>query len=389
MNGSPPTLVVGCDPTERSDNAPAARRLALPNLDPTPNYSSPSPIMNSHWQDLLGASAARFDPALISDFGDAAGELQAAQQTTVIAPLADLGLIECSGGDAKTFLHNQLTSNVNQLSPSSAQHSAWCTAKGRMLASIILYRQGAGYRALLAADLLADTLKRLQMFVLRSQVKLADRSADLLAIGVGGVDADALAATLTHAGLPLPAATLDSAEFADGNVIRLDAGRCLIVVARAAAGGLWSRLAERARPVGTPVWQWLDIRAGLPRVGAATREAFVPQMADFDRIGGVSFNKGCYPGQEIIARTKYLGKVKRHLYRLHALAPLTAGLPIFAPQSEDPGHPCGQIANAAPSPAGGYDALAVIQENHSAADLALGSIDGTRVERIEPVFSEA
>ena len=343
--------------------------------------------MNSNWLDLLGASAARPDSSLINDFGDAAGELQAAQQATVIAPLAHLGLIECSGDDAKDFLHNQLTSNVSQLSPTAAQHSAWCTAKGRMLASFVLYRHATGYRALFAADLLADTMKRLQMYVLRSKVKLADLSANNVAIGVSGPDAET-AATLAHAGLPAPAGILETAEFAEGSVIRIDATRCIVVVAQTAAGALWSRLAERARPVGTPAWQWLDIRAGLPLVSAATREAFVPQMADFDRIGGVSFNKGCYPGQEVIARTKYLGKVKRHLYRIHSPAPLAAGLPIFAPEGAEPGHPCGQIANAAPAPAGGFDALAVIQESHAAADLALGTTDGTRVARIDPVFDE-
>ncbi|MDR1660705.1 MAG: hypothetical protein LBR94_10315, partial [Desulfovibrio sp.] len=114
-------------------------------------------------------------------------------------------------------------------------------------------------------------------------------------------------------------------------------------------------------PAGAPVWQWLDIAAGIPRIAAATCEAFVPQMANFDRIGGVSFHKGCYPGQEVVARAQYLGKVKRHLYRARAAGPIAAGMSVFPAAA--PEQPCGQIANAAPAPGGGFEALAVLLED--------------------------
>ena len=342
--------------------------------------------MQTNWQEFLGAAGARFDPATpaeVADFGDQAGELRAARDATVIAPLTHLGLIECRGEDAKSFLHNQLTSDVNHLDAHAAQHAAWCTAKGRMLASFVVYRTGDGYRALLAADLAAATLKRLQIYVLRAKVKLADVSDENVTIGLcGAAAADALVA----AGLPVPEKLLENTAFAEGNVIRIDANRVIVVVARPAAAALWNRLAERARPVGTPVWRWLDVRAGLPLVCDATREAFVPQMADFDKIGGVSFNKGCYPGQEVVARTHYLGKVKRHLYRLRADVELAVGSLLFAPASAETEHACGQIANAAPSPEGGYAALAVIQEGFvEANELALGAADGPRVSAIEAV----
>lgn len=340
--------------------------------------------MNPNWQEFLGAAGARIDnalvAALVADFGDLAAELAAARDATVIAPLVHLGLLECSGEEAKTFLHNQVTSDINHLGADAAQHSAWCSAKGRMLASFLLARSGPDYLVQLSADLVPTIQKRLQMFVLRAKVKIADLTGTRELIGLSGPQAEAI---LLGAGLPVPAKALETAPFADGKVIRLDERRFEIVVGCATAPALWRQLAATARPVGTPVWQWLDVQAGIPLIGEATKEEFVPQMANFDRIGGVSFHKGCYPGQEVIARTQYLGKVKRHLYRISASTPLAAGNPIFSP--ENPEHACGMVATAAPAPAGGFVGLAVIQENFvESGDLELGAPGGQHIA-IEPV----
>lgn len=329
-------------------------------------------MMNANWQEFLGANGARIESGLVRDFGDLPAELASARDATIIAPLAHLALLECSGEDAKSFLHNQLTNDVNHLAPEAAQYAAWCTAKGRMQASFLHYMTGDAYRLLLSADLLAATQKRLQMFVLRSKVKITDLAGANEVIGLSGPQAEA---TLTGAGLPVPGEALAGATFNDGTVIRLDTSRFILICSSAAAPALWRALSTLAKPAGTPVWQWLDVKAGIPLICDATKEAFVPQMADFDKIGGVSFHKGCYPGQEIVARTQYLGKVKRHLYRIHAAEMVAAGTLIYAP--ETPEHPCGMVANAAPSPDGGYDALAVIQENFvEQAGLTLGQAGG-------------
>jgi len=328
--------------------------------------------MNSSWQEFLGASGARVDNGLIADFGDLAAELVCARDATIISPLVHLGLIEFVGDDAKSFLHNQLTSDINHLAAGSAQHSAWCSAKGRMLASFLLYRQGPGYRALLSTDLQEAVQKRLQMYVLRSKVKIANISTGHEVIGLSGAQAEM---ALQGAGLPIPRA-METSEFSEGTVIRLDDTRFAIVVAGEAAAEFWKNLATNARPAGTSVWQWLDIQAGIPRIAEATKEAFVPQMADFDKIGGVSFHKGCYPGQEIVARAQYLGKIKRHLYRIHTATVVTAGTAIYPP-SASPEHPCGMVANAAPSPGGGCDALAVVQEGFVETESLRVDVPGT------------
>ena len=330
--------------------------------------------MNPSWQECLSASGATIENGRIADFGDPAAERLAARDATVLAPLAHLGLIECAGEEATSFLHNQLTSDINHLADAKAQYSAWCTAKGRMLASFILYREAAAYRALLATDLLEAIQKRLQMFVLRSKVLLGNLSSTHVSIGLSGPEAET---ALNAAALPVPADPLDTAAFSGGSVIRLDALRFIVVADVENACALWPRLATLARPVGPAVWQWLDIQAGIPLIGEATKEAFVPQMANFDKIGGVSFHKGCYPGQEIVARTQYLGKVKRHLYRVSSDEVMSDGMPIFA--SGNPDHPGGMVANAAPSPDGGFDALAVIQEDFIGGELELGRPGGARL----------
>lgn len=332
-----------------------------------------SDAMNANWQQFLGAAGARFDSGLATDFGDPAQELLAARDGTVLAPLLHLGLIECAGEDAKSFLHNQVTSDINHLDADAAQHSAWCSAKGRMLASFLLHRQADSYLIRLAADLVPAIQKRLQMFILRAKVKVTDLSESHCLLGISGEQAER---ALAAAGLPVPAKALETAPFTDGKVIRLSAARFEICVAGEAAPAIWRALAATARPVGIPAWQWLDIQAGIPLIGEATREEFVPQMANFEKIGGVSFQKGCYPGQEVIARTQYLGKVKRHLYRLNTAQDVAAGTPIFSP--DNPEHACGMVANAAPSPDGGFAALAVVQENFVAGDLELGSPGGPR-----------
>ncbi len=315
--------------------------------------------MTPDWQDYLAAQGARFDNGQIVDFGDPARELSAAREATVLCPLTHLAPFECTGNDAPTFLHNQLTSDVNHLGTDAAQYAAWCSPKGRMLVSFILCRNENGYLGLLSADLLAFTLKRLQMYVLRSKVSIVDRSADLLCLGVSGPQAEA---ALQRAGLPVPKGSMHTASNATSTVIRIDEPRFIILAARATVPSVWEALSQNAVPAGMPAWRWLDIQAGIPLISEATKEAFVPQMVNYDKIGGVSFHKGCYPGQEVVARTQYLGKVKRHLYRFHAECGVATGGSVYPVAGSTEQQPCGIIAGIAPSPEGGYDGLAVILE---------------------------
>lgn len=329
--------------------------------------------MNPTWKEALGAAGARFNDTRtdeVDSFGDAAGELAAARDGTVQAPLTHLGVIRVAGEDAKSFLHNQLTSDINHLGPETVQHSAWCSPKGRMLVSFIVWRDGADYLLALSADLLPAIAKRLQMYVLRAKVTVVDASAELALLGLAGPQA---VAALQAAGLAAPEA-MKTLAGDGGLVLGLDPQRFILAVPATAAAALSAKLAA-ARPVGLPAWRWLDIRAALPLICAATKEHFVPQMANFERIGGVSFHKGCYPGQEIVARTQYLGKVKRHLYRLAADEAMAAGDELYSEAVPD--QSCGMIVSAAASPAGGYEALAVLMEMAADAGVRLRQRAGT------------
>ncbi|MGE5470574.1 MAG: YgfZ/GcvT domain-containing protein [Bacteroidota bacterium] len=336
--------------------------------------------MNPNWRSFLESANGNFDSVScdLLDFGDAAGELLAAREQTVVVPLTHLGLIAASGDDAKAFLHSQFTSDVNHLAENHAQHAGWCSAKGRLQASFLVWHEAGNYRLLLAADLQETTQKRLQMFVLRAKVKLAALTDDHGLLGLSGPQA---AAALAAAALPCPAEPLTTASVDGMTVIRLDATRFIVVAPQASLAQLWQKLSAQAKPAGVPVWRWLDVRAAFPLVTLATKEEFVPQMADFDKIGGVSFHKGCYPGQEIVARTQYLGKVKRHLFRLSSPQAVKAGDPLYSP--ENPDQACGMVMSAAPCPTGGFAGLAVVQSNF-ASDVRLESREGPAVQ-VTPV----
>ncbi|QRM19817.1 folate-binding protein [Dechloromonas sp. TW-R-39-2] len=335
--------------------------------------------MNPTWRSFLETAAGVFDtessPILLS-FGDAVGELQAADGQTILVPLTHLGQLDVSGEDAKSFLHSQFTSDINHLGAGQVQHSGWCTAKGRMQASFLAWRDGERYQLAISADLQEAAQKRLQMFILRSKVKLASLTDSTILLGLAGPLAAEL---LADAALPCPDAAMTSLQTDGVTVIRLDTQRFLVAAPDSAAAALWAKLSAKARPAGIPAWRWLDIQAGYPLVTLATKEEFVPQMADFEKIGGVSFHKGCYPGQEIVARTQYLGKVKRHLYRLSSPVALSAGDVLHSP--DNPDQSCGMVMTAAPSPTGGYEGLGVVQSNY-AGNVRLGALTGPEVKAV-------
>jgi len=332
--------------------------------------------MNPNWRSFLESAHGVFDTESsdLLNFGDAAGELLAASKQTILVPLTHLGLMDASGEDAKSFLHSQFTSDINHLGTGQVQHSGWCTAKGRMQASFLAWRDGERYQLAISADLQEAAQKRLQMFVLRAKVKLASLTDSTVLLGLAGPQA---VEALADAALPCPEAPMSSLQQDGVTVIRLDAARFLVAAPDTLMVTLWQTLSVKTRPVGVPAWRWLDVQAGYPLVTLATKEEFVPQMADFEKIGGVSFHKGCYPGQEIVARTQYLGKVKRHLYRLTSQIALKAGDVLHSP--DNPDQSCGMVMTAAPSPAGGYEGLAVVQSNY-AGNIQLGALGGPEVK---------
>ncbi len=328
--------------------------------------------MTTEWNSFLAGQGLVDEGA---SFGDLAAELTAAAALSksgggVVSPLVDLGLIRASGPDAASFLHNLVTNDINGIGPANARFAGFCTPKGRLLALFLVWRDGEDLLLMLPRDILPTMLKKLSMYVLRSKVKLTDASAERALIGVS--PAPTFAAALPRFGVT----AVDG-----GQAIRLDDGRVLLALSPEAAIKQWTVLAANAKPVGLAAWQWLEIAAGQPRIVAATQEAFVPQMLNMElpAVAGVSFSKGCYPGQEIVARTQYLGKVKRRTYRAKLASAVAPGTHVFAPETAD--QHCGALVSVAPSPTGGYEALVCVQSGAvEAGEVHVGTLTGDRLE---------
>ena len=315
------------------------------------------PLINPSWSDYLAAHGASFDRGGVASFGDPAAELVAARDAAVVCDLSALAVLRIAGPDAAAFLQGQFTNDVAALAPGAAQYSAWCSPKGRMLANFLLRRTGGSIFELLLPESLSEAIaKRLRMFVLRSRVTVEDASSQSIRLGVGGPDAgDAVARALGA----VPAVG-DVASFGDALVAALPGPRYVITVAPDAAAPCWERLASVCRLAGFATWQWLTVRAGVPVITAPTSDLFVPQAANWDALGGISFQKGCYAGQEIVARTQYLGRLKERLALAHLEgAPPAPGERLYSAAFGE--QACGTIVNAAVAPDGGTDVLAVLQ----------------------------
>lgn len=264
-------------------------------------------------------------------------------------PVDDVALLGVAGDDAESFLQGQLSNDLKALGDGQLQWSSYNSPKGRMLASLVVWREEAGrYRLLLAADLAGATAKRLRMFVLRAKAAITEDATRLLGV-TGEQAAVAVRAALGADVAPGHGVTTG----AGAAVLALPDGRMLV-----AAG---TALPLPGIPAGTAeMWRYARIAAGVPLVTAATSDAFVPQALNFDALGGISFRKGCYPGQEIVARTHYLGRLKERLYAFHVDAPApAAGARLFAAMFGE--QACGTVVNAAADPAGGSRLLAVVQ----------------------------
>lgn len=331
------------------------------------------------WLDHLVERGARAENADSCDFGDRNAELLAtAAGETIVAPLLHFASLHFTGDDAIEFLHGQLTADIRALPLNAGTFGAYCTAKGRMLATFWLVRDATGLSMLLDAGIASMIHKRLSMYVMRSKVKIAHQAATHVALGIAGKNADAALRRLGLAGLPAARSVIRSI---DGDQWwALDDGRALGLIGLDRAPAIWSTITGEARPVGNACWRWLDVAAGIPWLSARTQDELVPQMANLELIDGVSFTKGCYPGQEIVARTQHLGKIKRRMV-LASVITADPPLPGEAIFGEDLGaQASGLVVNAAPAPSGGHDVLAVMHMSTAQGSVAhLRALDGPRL----------
>lgn len=319
--------------------------------------------MHDEWRSFLAAQGAEIADGEVRRYPES-GDMESARAALagdVVADVSHAGLVAVGGPDAARFLQNQLTGDVRALNPETSQLSGYCTEKGRLIATFRLFLRDGRYYMRLPREVLDTTVQRLRTFVLRSKVAIDDASDEMAGIGLSGPGAEALARGVLG---DAPRAA-DEVWVADSLTALRIAGphpRLELLSDVGSMREIWGRIAGRAVRVGAGAWRLLDILAGVPTIRRATVEAFVPQMVNYQLVGGVSFTKGCYPGQEVVARMKYLGQLKRRMYRAHvdSAAPPAPGAKLYVPGA-GPGQSAGMVVDAAPAPEGGYEMLAVIQ----------------------------
>ncbi len=341
--------------------------------------------MNKDWQTFLSKQGGVFDEGVLKTFdgNDAYPDLT----QTYLCDLSELGLIKASGKDAHNFLHGQFTNDLNLVTADNSQLSSYCNPKGRILSIFRVFMQNDDYFLLMRRDVIEPVLKKLTMFKLMAKVELTDISDELVLFGVAGPDFNSL---LKESNLPVPDEIDQSIHISEATVIRTpsESSRLLFISNPEKAATIWKSLSNKLTQSTSNVWNLHDIHSGVAQVTAETSEAFIPQMVNLELVGGVNFQKGCYPGQEIVARTHYLGKPNRRMYRI-SINTSTSPLPgtnIFS--IKDGEQPVGKIVSVQNSANDTCDALTVLRtEKENDDELRLESLTGPKVTTLKLPYS--
>lgn len=338
--------------------------------------------MHTDWKAFLENRGAEIKHGMVITFPSAR---QPDADGRMLFDLSHLGLLAAQGEDAETFLQGQFGNDVRSVTTNRAQISSLCNPKGRMLAVFYLFRREASFCLQLPGALVGPILNRLRMYVLRAKVRLRDASDELVRIGFSGPNADEVLSSVVG-NIP---DRINQVAHAEGMTLIRMAGpqpRFELLGDLPSMETLWDQLSASSTPAPAAKWSLQDIRAGIPTIYPETSEAFVPQMANMELIDGVSFTKGCYPGQEVVARSQYLGKLKRRMYlaRVEAHDRPGPGTPLFSAATPTD-QSIGKVVAAEPSPNDGFELLAVIQVTHqSSGEVRLGSPEGPSLQ-FEPL----
>ncbi len=279
-------------------------------------------------------------------------------QDGAMVPLPSLGLLQVSGDDARSFLQAQLTQDIATATDSRWTLAGYCNPKGRLFGLFTVIQSDAGFLLVTRRELLENLLKRLRMFVLRSKVSIDDVSDNYRCLGIVG---DGPLQRLEETAGSTPEGPFSMHQAGDLLVLNQpgELPRKLLIAPTEQLEELQQALQGTVGNAPEQLWWLTEIRAGIPAVTEGTRESFVPQQVNLELVGGVDFEKGCYPGQEIVARMHYLGKPSRRMYRM--LAPLASDVPAPGDKVTDgAGTSGGEVVLAAPGP-DGTELLAVLK----------------------------
>jgi len=318
--------------------------------------------MNPEWRSFLEQAGATITDDLDASFNGESGDTTHNQTLGLLTDLSLMSTLEISGGDAMEFLNGQFTSDIKKLPEGTFQYSAWCNPKGRVIAVFIIYRLGQIYFLLIPTDLKARFLKRLQLYVLRSDVILRDRGEDLVTIGIISD------AAIQHFSV-VPATHGRVTHEGDLTLLGIDNDpplRLLVTGPVQAMKSLWRSLQMQFTGIGGCLWQLRDIKTGIPWIRDTTSEMFLPQELNLDIMGGLSYVKGCFPGQEVISRMHYRGNVKQRLHRSTVLVDTPQAAPGEKLYADGTDSSIGTIIHVAGDPRYGYGVLAVADVDKAA-----------------------
>ena len=266
------------------------------------------------WLNYLASQGAIIQDNRVVSFSNPTAELDATTNNHIICDLSHLGLLEINGADAITFLQGQVTNDVKLLDGNTSHYTGYCNPKGRLLALFFAFNHYNHLHLQFDRELVVPILKRLKMYVMRSKVDITDTTTSIIKIGLSGENAGFLLESLF---VQVPKNEYDLVNLENGTLVRLAGSkpRYEIFTSDLHASTIWNCLKQHCMPVGKDCWDSLEIEAGIPEIVSKTQEEFVPQMLNLDLLDAINFKKGCYTGQEIVARTHYLGKVKRRTLR--------------------------------------------------------------------------
>jgi folate-binding protein YgfZ len=332
------------------------------------------PTMREPWHSILAESPETdLDP-----FPSSAQLAVAAHEGGLLAPLPEIGVLHVAGDDASAFLHNQLTQSITDIQAHETRLAAWCNPKGRTRALVRVVPSDTGLLLIANAEVLEAIQPTLQMFIFRSRVALTSLSDREGLMGMAGPVAANL---LTETVGTLPATAGHLLRAGDLHVIALaseSTQRYLVLAPADQLSALWQRYKTALSRADSQFWQLLNIQAGLPEVSLQTQEMFIPTMLNLEPLGGIHYEKGCYPGQEVVARMHYLGKLKRRMYRAAIAAePPAPGTAV----NDSTGAEAGQVVTAAPASDNGSELLVVCRIEKAAQDTL--NIDGHALEFLD------
>lgn len=355
---------------------PRARR-------PLRDYTKGRLSMQTNWQQFLQQQGAVWEGDHLAHFGNRAQELSN-RDGDVLVSLHELAVIRAAGQDARKFLLSQFTNDVNLISPEKFQLNGYCSPKGRLLALMWVVQRNDEFLLILPQNILEPTLKRLRLFVLNAKVSLEDASSQWLVLGCAGPGAPAAIERLAGMTPEKP----DSVASTNSMLVMRMPGitnRFIVLggsdpLAEGSLAQAWRELARTQRAVTTEVWAGLEIESGVPHIVPATIDEFVPQMVNLEQLGGLSFTKGCYPGQEIVARTQYRGQIKRRMVLLHGSGESQPqpGEKLYAAGNME--NAVGRVVRAAPRSSSDFSLLAVVENEKRAQPLHLAAAPHATLE---------